>query len=155
MNSDLAKLRIKLKEYIEIILDNYKNYIDNSIVNYLHSNNDIVKLNAQDTVSFICRDGILYLTKKAYNIFPILKNDKHYGSNLNNKVLEENYLDTNTTYFDYINHVIEAGLNEYDYFEESLLHEAMHLYGSGGSSPLKEGINELKTRELAKKTTLK
>ena len=49
------------------------------------------------------------------------------------------------------NHVIESKMDVYKYFEESLLHEAMHLCGSGGSLPLAEGINELKTRELAQK----
>ena len=46
-------------------------------------------------------------------------------------------------------------MSVYDYFEESLLHETMHICGSRGGTPLEEGINELKTRELAQKYNIK
>ena len=46
-------------------------------------------------------------------------------------------------------------MSVYDYFEESLLHETMHICGSRGGYPLEEGINELKTRELAQKYNIK
>ena len=36
-----------------------------------------------------------------------------------------------------------------DYFNDLLLHETMYFCGSGGSTALKEGINELLTRKIA------
>ena len=51
------------------------------------------------------------------------------------------------TFWDYIKHAIIKGLSPEEYFQESLLHEAMHFCGCGGADPLKEGITELKTRE--------
>ena len=41
-----------------------------------------------------------------------------------------------------------------EYFKEILLHETMHFCGSGGGTAIREGINELKTRQLAKKYNL-
>ena len=155
IKNDVDKIKEKLKLYIDIIIKEYGSYLDNNLISKLNNNTDIVALNDENTVSFVCRNGILYLPKIAYSIFPELRKHERYAFNPSNRVLEENYLDTNTTYFDYINHVIEAGLNEYEYFEESLLHEAMHLCGSGGGNAFKEGINELKTRELVQKYHIK
>ena len=97
------------------------------------------------------KNGILLLPKVAYQIFQLLKNYENYGTKLNSHRNIADYLDTNTTYRGYITHLIESGMSVYDYFEESLLHETMHICGSRGGYPLEEGINELKTRELAQK----
>ena len=42
-----------------------------------------------------------------------------------------------------------------DFFRDTLLHETMHFCGSGGGSAIREGITELKTRELAQKYGLR
>ena len=42
-----------------------------------------------------------------------------------------------------------------DYFNDLLLHETMHFCGSGGSTALKEGINELLTRKIALENNFK
>ena len=101
------------------------------------------------------KNGILLLPKVAYKIFPLLKNYENYGTKLNSHRNIADYLDTNTTYRGYITHLIESGMSVYDYFEESLLHETMHICGSRGGYPLEEGINELKTRELTQKYNIK
>ena len=101
------------------------------------------------------KNGILLLPKVAYQIFQLLKNYENYGTKLNSHRNIADYLDTNTTYRGYITHLIESGMSVYDYFEESLLHETMHICGSRGGYPLEEGINELKTRELAQKYNIK
>ena len=101
------------------------------------------------------KNGILLLPKVAYQIFQLLKNYENYGTKLNSHRNIADYLDTNTTYRGYITHLIESGMSVYDYFEESLLHETMHICGSRGGYPLEEGINELKTRELTQKYNIK
>ena len=124
-------------------------------MNKLRNNEEIVEFNSGDTITFVVTDGKLLLPKAFYNLFPLFKNYDNYGKNKNNGRQVGEYLDTRTTYFEYIEHVITGALSVYDYFEESLLHEAMHICGSEGGSPLEEGINELKTRELAQKYNIK
>jgi hypothetical protein len=139
---------------IRIIISEYNNSIEPDTVNYLLTNN-LVEYSNANTISFFVRDGILYLPKRIYDLMPIFKGHELYGISPNDGRKPEDYLDTNTTYYDYIDHFIKAGLTPYKYFEESLLHEAMHLCGSLGGNPLDEGINELKTRELAQKYGIK
>lgn len=155
MEQDFLKIKELLLEYIKLILNNYSNCNRKKILNIINYDSEIIKFNSSNAISFVVRDGVLLLPKAAYQIFPLLKQYKNYGAKPNNGRNIEDYLDTNTTYMEYINHVIEAGLSVYDYFEESLLHEAMHICGSQGGTPLEEGINELKTRELAQKNNIK
>ena len=155
MEQDVFKIKKLLFEYIKLILNNYTNCDREKLLNIINSNPDIVKFNTTNTITFIVQDGVLLLPKAAYQIFPLLKQYGNYGTKPNRGRNIEEYLDTNTTYMEYINHIIESGLSVFDYFEESLLHEAMHICGSYGSTPLEEGINELKTRELAQKDNIK
>ena len=155
MIDDLKKLNYKSFAFVDLISDYYKKYVEQDRIRALKNNGQIVFLSDEDTVSFKCISSKIYVPKKAYSIFVELKKSPKYGVNLNNFIKGKDYLNTNTTYFDYINHVIECGLDVYDYFEESLLHETMHLCGSDGGHPFKEGINELKTRELAQKYNIK
>lgn len=111
----------------------------------------MLRINDEKTISFICHEGKLYLPVRAYRFFDKVRNLKEYNSEPGLRIKEENYLKTKATYKDYIEHVIKGGLTTRDYFLESLLHEAFHLCGSCGGYPLFEGINELKTRELAYK----
>lgn len=156
MQEDKKKIENKISEYITLIENEYGLYMNYRNRDYLENNkNRLVEFNEEKTITFFVSNGKLFLPTVAYEIFSVLMKHPNYSSNLGNRVREENYLDTNTTYDDYIKHVIEAGLTPYDYFEESLLHETMHLCGSGGKIPLEEGINELKTRELAQKYHIK
>lgn len=143
-----------LLNHIRIIISEYKDSIEPETVNYL-LNNNLVEFSSANTISFFVRDGVLYLPKRIYDLMPIFKGHELYGISPNDGRKPEEYLDTDTTYYDYIDHFIKAGITPYKYFEESLLHEAMHLCGSLGGNPLDEGINELKTRELAQKYGIK
>ena len=149
-NKDLELVSKKVEEYINIIIMEYGKYINNSLKEYLVNNNNLVKWNNNNTISFLVKNNILLLPKNSYKIFEQIEKLDNYGikKDIYN---ERDYLNTNTTYYDYINHVIEKGLKPIDYFLESLLHESMHICGSTGGYPLEEGINELKTRELATK----
>ena len=149
MEQDLLKIKKLLINYINLINKEYKY----SKINL--ESNKLVLFNESNTITFLVCDGKLLLPSAAYNFFELAHNFNNYGINKNNYRFFNEYLDTNTTYMEYIDHVIECAFNAYDYFEENLLHEAMHLCGSGGGSPLEEGINELKTRELAMKYKIK
>ncbi len=155
MNEDLIKIKKQLLEDINLILKEYPNCNRKEIANIMNHDKEIVKYNSSNTITFIVQDGVLLLPKVAYQIFPLLKKYENYGTKLNSNRNIADYLDTNTTYKEYITHLIESGMSVYDYFEESLLHEAMHICGSQGGYPLEEGINELKTRELAQKYNIK
>ena len=155
MNEDLNKIKDLLLKYVELIKNEYPESKAERVESDLEDGKEIVRFNDKNTLSFLCVNGQLLLPKVAYDLFPILRQNELYGTNKNNRRDVSQYLDTDTTYFDYINHLLVAGLSEYDYFEESLLHETMHLCGSGGGIPLEEGINDLKTRELAQKQGIK
>lgn len=149
MKADFDMVEEELRKYIKIILSEYKNNINIDVYNTLN-NKELLKWNDNNTVSFIVRENVLYLPKVSYQIFDELSKLPNYR--IRSRVYNyDNYLNTDTTYYQYINEVIECGLLPINYFLESLLHEAMHICGSSGATPLEEGINELKTRELAQK----
>lgn len=139
--------------YLRTIISEF-DAIKPETVDYLLTNN-LVEFNDGNTISFFVKDGVLYLPKRIYDLMPILKEHELFGVSPKDARKVEDYLDTNTTYYDYIEHLIKAGLSPYQYFEESLLHEAMHLCGCVGGNPLDEGITELKTREVAQKHNIK
>ena len=154
MMEDKNNILKQLLNYIRIIISEYKDSIKPETVEYL-LNNNLVEFNNANTISFFVRDGILYLPKHIYDLMPIFRSHELYGISPKFARKREEYLDTNTTYYDYIDHFIKAGLTPYEYFEESLLHEAMHLCGCVGNNPLGEGLTELKSRELAQKYNIK
>lgn len=154
MIEDKNNIVKQLLNYLRIIISEYKDNIKPETIDYL-LNNNIVEFNSASTISFFVENGVLYLPKRIYDIIPILKGHELYGVSPNDRRKIEDYLDTNTTYYDYIEHVIKVGITPYQFFEESLLHEAMHLCGSVGGNPLEEGITELKSRELAQKNNIK
>ena len=149
MIEDKNKIVKLLLTQLKIIISEFDN-IKPELINYLLTSN-IVEFSDNNTISFFVKDGVLYLPKEIYSVLPKLKDHELYGVSPHDCRRIDEYLDTDTTYYDYIEHVIKAGLTPYQFFEESLLHEAMHLCGSGGGNPLDEGINELKTREIAQK----
>ena len=155
MNRELIveEIRKKILCYTTLIEDEYpvsKSRIEeirndlNSKIHFEHG-----------TITFFVRDGELYLPEDAFAVIDELKELKEYGTTSNTGVSVEHYLDTKTTYMDYIKHVICDGLDVLSFYEESLLHEVMHMCGGSGGSLLDEGFNELKTRELAQKYSIK
>lgn len=153
MHKDLIEIKKDILNYIPII---YKEYdVDLRLIKYLVDNIDNRITFSLDTISFFVRDDVLNLPEISYRLFNKFKEEPEYDTEVDTGVKAENYLDTNTTYYEYINHVIRDGLEPVDYFKENLLHEVMHMCGGGGGNPLQEGINELKTRELAQKHNLK
>ena len=155
MFDDLYDVKRCLLQYVNIIIKEYPGCDIEPLTQMLNEGTPIVEFNESKTVSFFVKNNRLLLPKAAYDIIPKLQKQAANGEKGKYQRKKEEYLETNTTYFDYIKHIIEDGLTVTDYFLESLLHETMHMCGSGGGDPLAEGINELKTRELAQKYNIK
>ncbi len=154
------RLTEKIKQYISIIKDEYGSYMPIDVLNYLNSITDFSKIlkiydygsvNAyaveQEEICMpLCADKILNQVSKIPG-YGINKNHKAYN--------DDNLVINNNTYLTYLTHVFISGTNAYGYYDDLLLHETMHFCGSDGSSALKEGLNELLTRMVAKKYNLR
>ena len=138
-----------IKSYIEIIKEEYKkltNIPENiDLKKYIHIENT-------GTISLFIRNGHFYFPTDVFKVLDDLKKIPGFGSNKNHKTYnEDNIIINDNTYITFIKHIFLKGLTPVEYYEEILLHETMHFCGSGGGTAIREGINELKTRELAKK----
>jgi len=146
-------LSIHLKDYINAIIEKYGVYMSPERLYYLSQISDyrsIVRI--YDYGSFngygsengidmpLCADRLLKIASKIPG-FGI--NKKHQSYNPTSLIVNNN------TFINYILHVFVSGTNTEGYYDDLLLHETMHFCGSGGSTALKEGINELLTRKLA------
>ena len=147
-----------MKKYVAIILEEYKDIIPherqlflNSIINF---ENNVSIVNSGTISMFATANGVL-MPMGAYKVFQIIKNIPGYGVNKNHKSYQEGEILNDNTYYDYIKHVYISGMSVEDFFRDTLLHETMHFCGAGGSSFLREGFTELKTRELAQKYGLR
>ena len=152
------RLEKKLQEYVSIIAEEYHEYIPESKKRFLKSITSFEKcisISDTGTISLFYRNNKIYLPKLAFLVLEQLKEHEQYGFDPNHKCYnEETIISNSNTFLDYINHAILKGLTPEEYYQENLLHEAMHFCGCGGANPLLEGITELKTRELAKKKGL-
>lgn len=113
---------------------------------------DRVHIEDTGTISLFVKDGHFYFPLSANAVLNELKKNPLFGSDPNHKTCnEDNMIINNNTFEDFINHIVLKGMTPLDYYKEIVLHETLHYCGSGGGSAIREGINELKTRQLAKK----
>lgn len=143
----------KLEIYVKAIIEKYGCYIPSDRLEYLKNIDDYSKfVNIYDYGSingFASSDGI-GLPLCVNRIFNKLSKIPGYGINKNHKSYNnDSLIINNNTFVNYLIHVFVSGTDSLGYYEDLLLHETMHFCGSGGSSALKEGINELLTRKLA------
>ncbi len=147
-----------LQKYISIILEEYGSYIPEERKTYLENITDYdscIEIKDTGTISLYYFNDKIYFPELAFTVLEQLKNSPKYQSNPNHKCFDDSTLIRNSnTFWDYIEHATIKGLTPEEYFQESLLHETMHFCGCGGADPLKEGLTELKTRELAAKRNL-
>lgn len=152
-------LAIQLERYVEIFKKEFLEYIPSETLEFLNSitnYEELIVIEDTGTISCFVRNRKIYLPLLAGKVLKILKLIPWFGCVPNHKTYQEDTLIINdNTFFDYIKHTALAGLTVLEFYEEMLLHEAMHLCGLAGSSAFQEGITELKTRELAKKYNLK
>lgn len=153
INNVKNSLSNNLQLYIQKIIEKYGNYIPEERLKFLSSItnfNNFIKIEDYGSVNAyasndgvympLCADRILSLAGK----FPLYGvNKSHKGYNNDNLVINNN------TFINYIYHVFVSGTDAQGYYEDMLLHETMHFCGSGGSTALKEGINEFLTRKVA------
>ena len=154
---DIKYLEIKVKECIEIILQEYKEILPADHVRHLCD-----LLNNESNV-LMSRDGIncFYSSSQEKIIFPLQyyaiieelkKTDKRFSTEKNRRfVSDENKIVNDNNYFTFFEYAIVAGLMAREVFEMFTLHETMHLCGATGNDMLSEAFTELKTRELSLK----
>lgn len=98
-----------------------------------------------------CRDNKILFANRNIDLFKTFYLRKGYGKNKGFKLVdEENFIDNDKDYLDYIDYIIANGMKEFDYCLDILPHEVMHLIGSCGGV-LGEGVTELRTRQVCKK----
>lgn len=153
------RLTERIKEYITIIVEEFGAYIPEAILHKLKNINDyskILKVYDYGEVSAYADSENIHMPLCADRILDMASKIPGYGINKNHKTYNsENIVINNNTFLTYIMHVFISGTNAEGYYEDLLLHEVMHFCGSDGASVLKEGINELLTRMLAKKYNLR
>lgn len=156
MEKDIEKIKKNLiptiRKYIEVIKEEYKCLIN--IPNNIDLENR-VHIENTGTISLFVYNGHFYFPTDAFKVLRALKKIPGFGSNKKHKTCNENNTVINdNTYITFIKQIFFKGLTPQEYYEEILLHETLHFCGSGGGTAIREGINELKTRELTKKYNL-
>jgi len=151
-------LATDMKRYVEVILKEYGNYIPEAKKEALNGIDDYsnqIKIQDTGTISMFA-DGLdVIMPKAAEKIFKYLKMIPGFGLNKEHKAYKDGEIVNENTYYDYIKHVFVSGMSLEEFFRDTLLHETMHVCGSDGGEAIREGLTELKTRELAEKYGLK
>lgn len=142
-----------LKKYVKAIISKYGEYIPKdrlSILNSITEYENIIKIYDYGSVNAYANSEQISMPLCAEKLLNTASKIPGYGINKKHKSYnEDNLIDNNNTYINYIIHAFIAGTNAEGYYDDMLLHETMHFCGSGGGTALKEGINELLTRKLA------
>lgn len=159
LNETHNVLTARLKVYISLIIKEYGQYMSSEVLNRLINitdYNSILKIYDYGEVSAYANVQNIMMPLCADKILDTISKIPGYGINKNHKTYnDDNIIINNNTFFTYVKHIFISGSNAEDYYSDLLLHETMHFCGSGGGSIIKEGINELLTRMLAQKYTLR
>jgi len=161
--TDMTKVHEKLTEniekYINIIVQEYGNYMPTNVLERLKNISDysqILQIHDYGEVSAYANKNNILMPLCADKILESASKLPGYGINKNHKTYDDKTIVLNdNTFFTYIKHIFISGTNAEGYYDDLLLHETMHFCGSGGATVLKEGINELLTRMLAQKYDLR
>lgn len=152
-------LTLTLEKYIKTITKTYGRFIPKERLTYLYNIKDysnVIQIFDYSSINGYANNKYIALPLNADKAFDELKKIPGYGINKNHKVYDNTTLIiNNNTFMTYVDHVIKKGMTIEDYFNDLLLHETMHFCGSGGSTALKEGINELLTRKIALENNFK
>ena len=160
IEADRSQIAELFMRYVKIILHEYKDKVPTDIkekLSKITDYKDLVQIEDTGTISLFAKtsDSTIHLPLDAYKAIQALSQLPEYGLDKNHQTHDKNNMLINdNTYRDFVEHVILKGEMPVEYFREILLHEVMHICGSGGASALAEGFNELKTRELALKYDL-
>lgn len=139
----------EIEKLVEIIKNEYPDLVDLPIDYNLQ---ELVHIEETKTISLFVKDNNFYFPLDAFKVLDGLKRIPGFGKNKNHKTCnKDNMIINDNTYITYMKDVFLKGLTPEEYFKELLPHETLHFCGSGGGTAIREGINELKTRQLAKK----
>ena len=147
-----------MKKYVEVILKEYATVIPEERQEYLKKIDEYysrIIVEESGTISMFATPRGIIMPKGAYKIFEYMKLIPGYGINKKHTLYKEGEILNTNTYYDYIKHVFVLGMSVEDFFRDSLLHETMHFCGSHGASAIREGLTELKTREVAQRYGLR
>lgn len=146
------------KKYVTIISEEYKEEINPVIKDKLLNATDydeFVQIRDIGTISLITTKKGMFFPIEAYKVLDAVSHIPGFGNNpLHKTYSDDNRIINDNTYETFIRHCFIKGVTPLEYFKEILLHECMHLCGGNGGDALLEGINELKSRELAEKYDL-
>ena len=149
----------QLEKYTKLIIQEYHSYIPKETLQKIKSIEDfssIIKIEDYGNINAYATSTNIFIPLSATVVFKTLKKYPGYGINKKHKTINKNKdIVNNNTFTTYIYHVFVSGTTLEGYYEDLLLHETMHFCGGDGASVLKEGLNELLTRILAKKYNLR
>lgn len=156
----ISDLKIRLAEYVKAIIEKYGKYIPQErlkeLINLDYNDDNLIRIYDYGTVNGFADNTGISLPLCADRLLKIASKIPGFGINKKHKTYtEENIIINDNTFAKYIFHVFVSGTDAKGYYEDLLLHEAMHFCGSGGSTALREGINEFLTRKLAKEKGLR
>ena len=155
---DKTVLEKLTKDYVRIILNEYSNEANPILKKRLltlDNFSDLVHIKDTGTITVLATKKGLFFPIEAYKVIKAISHIPGYGRNPLHKTYSDgDRINNNNTYETFIKHCIIKGMTPLDYFKEGLLRECMHLCGGNGRYALFEGINELKSRELAEKYDL-
>ena len=152
INNIKNNLITEIKKLVEIIRKEYPSLVD---IPTNYDLQELVHIEETGTISLFVNNKNFYFPLDAFKVLEALKKVPGFGTVKNHKTCsQDNMIINDNTYITYIKHVFLKGLSPEEYFKEILLHETLHFCGSGGGTAIREGINELKTRQLAKKYNL-
>lgn len=139
----------EIEKLVEIIRNEYPDLVN---IPDDYDLDKMVHIEETGTISLFVKNKNFYFPLDAFKVLEALKRIPGFGMVKNHKTCnQDNMIINDNTYVTYIEHVFLKGLTPLEYFKEILLHETLHFCGSGGGTAIREGINELKTRQLAKK----
>lgn len=142
----------QMKKIIPIFLDEFIEYVYVDKRMYLRNEVNIpFVINYDNGFGAWAKGDEIFFAFENTQLFYNYSRRKIYGKKKGPELIEEeNFIDNDKDYIDYLNYFIDYGLREKDYYLDVLPHVIMHLIGCGNSL-LDEGITELRTRQLCKK----
>lgn len=140
-------LPIFLNEFIDFVSYETRDYI----TSLLRQNRAFQLIGFDNGLGAWTDERKIYFAIQNKNMFEKLAKKPEYGQNKGMKLVSnDNFVDNDKDYIDYMNYVVANGLSELDYCLDLLPHQVMHLIGCKGGI-FGEGITELRTRQVCEK----
>lgn len=150
--AEIKVIKEEMRKIISIYLDELVDYVNIKKRRYLKDEinlSSIIKFG--NGIGAWCEENNIYFAIPNGEIFKKMSKDAKYGTNENAKLLdEEDFINNDKDYIDYMDYACVKGLKEIDFCLDLLPHTVMHLVGSS-EGIFGEGITELRTRQICQK----